>query len=98
MIVPLINCPSWHLDYPPYNLALLKAVLTQNGFESACFDLNLAFYNQITNDIERKSWLAMQEGNCWEHKEFVVKLFQKHRAFIEDYVFRIIGLSSEVIC
>jgi len=98
MIIPLINCPSWHLDSPPYNLALLKAVLAQRGVDSICLDLNLHFYKQISDDIEKQSWLPMQQGSCWERREFAIKIFEKYIDFIQDYILKIISLNPEVIC
>jgi len=99
MIIPLIQCPSWNLDSPPYNISLLKSVLKKEGFEPVCFDFNLEFYNQVSDDLEKETWFSMARGVCWEDDfNFVLRIIDKNDSFIKDFIQKIIKLNSKVIC
>jgi len=54
----LCICPSWGVELPPLNLALLKSALTQSGIKSKCLDLNLQTYlNFSSKDLWNKNSL-----------------------------------------
>jgi len=97
MIIPLILCPSWSIDSPPYNLALLKAVLQRKGHEVICYDLNIELFDHVTDITEKDSWLGMVKGKCWTDKSFAISIFNKYADFIDNFINTLLKLNSKVI-
>jgi len=97
MIIPLVLCPSWSVDSPPYNLALLKAVLKRRGHESVCYDLNIELFNHVTEAMEKDSWLGMVKGKCWTDKGFAVSMFNKYEGFVDNFINDLLKLDTKVI-
>jgi radical SAM superfamily enzyme YgiQ (UPF0313 family)/MoaA/NifB/PqqE/SkfB family radical SAM enzyme len=97
MIVPIIFCPSWNIESPPYSVALLKAILSRAGHTALCYDLNMEFYNYLKDGVEKESWLGMIKGKCWTQNDFVVNIFNKYADFINPYINEILKLNSKII-
>ena len=97
MKVVLVICPSWDIDSPPYNLALLKAILKKEGIDCTCLDFNFDFFNSLTNEPEKESWKSMSKGTCWYSSEFSSMLIKKYSSFVQEYIKKIIEINSDVI-
>lgn len=97
MVVPIVLCPSWSIESPPYSLAILKAILGREGFKAVCYDLNIELYNHINDGLEKQSWLGMIKGKCWTEPEFVSGIFNKYIDFIETYIKNILQQDGAAI-
>lgn len=97
MDIALIQCPVWTIYTPPYNLALLKAVLGNKGYEAGCFDFNIELYDHVSDVSEKNSWSDGERGSCWYDREFVLSIFKKYDLFITDFISKISDLTCPVI-
>lgn len=101
--IVLIQSPVWLIESPPYNIALLSAILRKNQIRVKCFDLNIDLYDYCKNGPERNNWLDNETMNCWMHQDFIKSFIDKHSSFINDYISMIlkrqpmaIGFTSQI--
>jgi anaerobic magnesium-protoporphyrin IX monomethyl ester cyclase len=57
----LCICPSWGVELPPLNLALLKSALAQAGIKVQCIDLNIHTYSRL----DRKELWGKNQLRYW---------------------------------
>jgi len=82
--VALISCPMWDIEFPPYNIALLSAVLRKNNFEADCFDLNGDFYKSALN--EQYLWSLPDLYAFWQSTDNVGRLFDRNKIIINKFI------------
>jgi len=97
MNILLINSPGWTVDAPPYNLALLKTVLKNKGYQATCFDLNKVIYDHAEDSIKKEAWASTETGNQWLDREFVLGFMEKYRLFIDDFISKVMRINPDVI-
>lgn len=97
MKVAIIQCPSWSETAPPYALGLLAACLRQAGHEVYCFDLNINFYNYLKKNNAELSWGTSGGSNSWFEIDYVHKLIEDNKTYIERLVCQIIDVGAQVI-
>lgn len=89
--------PCWSVESPPYNLALLKAVLHQAGYAAVCYDLNIVLYNHIEDKAEKENWSGIAKIECWREEGFVAGIFKKYSIFIDNFVNELLNLDTKLI-
>lgn len=97
MKIVLVVSPIWTENTPPYNLALLKAVLENKGHKAICFDLNIELYHYLGGVTERNSWAEEETGSCWYEGNFIKNIIKKYDIFIENFINRILSIDSPLI-
>lgn len=97
MNIALISSAGWTVDTPPYNLALLKAVLKNKGYQITCFDLNKGIYDHVENNFKKEAWAGTETGNQWLDRDFILGFIEKHRPFIEDFISKVMLINPDVI-
>jgi len=97
MNIALINPPGWTADTPPYNLALLKAVLKTRGYQASCLDMNKEIYDYADDSFKKEAWASTETGNQWLDRDFILGFIEKHRPFIEDFISKVMRVNPDVI-
>lgn len=97
MNILLINSPGWAVDTPPYNLALLKAVLKDRGYQVTCLDLNKEIYDRVDDEFKKEGWASTGTGNQWLDRDFVLRFMEKHRPFIDGFISKVMYINPDVI-
>ncbi len=82
--IALINCPMWDIEFPPYNIALLLAVLRKNKFEAECFDFNRDFYCFSLDG--RHLWSLSNLYSFWQSQREINQLFEKEKKIIDNFI------------
>lgn len=82
--VALINCPAWDIEFPPYNIALLAAVLKREGFGATVFDLNRDLYRILSH--ESSSWLLPDPYAFWQSEDHVRRLLARNHEWIDQLI------------
>lgn len=82
--IALINCPMWDIEFPPYNIAFLAAVLRKNNFEADCFDLNQELYKFASEG--KNLWILSDPYSFWQSKGHVKKIFESEQEIIESFI------------
>jgi radical SAM superfamily enzyme YgiQ (UPF0313 family) len=77
----------WDVEFPPYNIALIRSVLRKNNFESDCFDLNRDFYASVPG--EQHLWSLSDIYAFWQSKEEVGKLILRHKTVIDGFLLQL---------
>jgi MoaA/NifB/PqqE/SkfB family radical SAM enzyme len=96
MKIVLIQCPVWGTYDPPVALAQLSACLRKEGYQVRCFDINIGLYLKRTENY--KNMWAWEQCLFWYNAGQVKKFFSDNREIIEDYINKIIGTDSRIIC
>lgn len=82
--IALINCPMWDIEFPPYNIALLAAVLKKHGFEVTCFDFNRELHSLAKDD--EKLWSLIDPYSFWQCKDRIHELLISKETLINGFV------------
>jgi len=94
MKAALIQSPCWVIHSPPYNIALLKAVCQQQGHAVSCFDLNIKFYNYLT---EKNRQDIYRTPTNWYSDTYVEELLRQYSEFVDQCTEEIINNRCNVI-
>lgn len=97
MKVALVQCPSWSLLSPPYNLALLSACLKDKGHEVFCFDFNIDTYNHVVGKEGESGWGTKGESNSWLDRDYVDTFIRRYSSYIDGLVDKILDTQAKVI-
>ena len=95
MRIALVCCPSWSVDFPPYNISLLKAILKQNGHEVKNFDFNIQTYQFLTKG-DTDYWEG-QNYFHWQGKVFNEGILPKINHLIDELVDSILEYKPDFI-
>jgi radical SAM superfamily enzyme YgiQ (UPF0313 family) len=79
---------------PPYNIALLKAVCRQQGHAINCLDLNIKFYNYLTEEDRQHIY---RTPTNWYSDAYVEELFRQYPEFVEQCTEEIISNRCNVV-
>lgn len=82
--IALINCPMWDIEFPPYNIALLAAVLKKHDRDVTCFDFNRELYSLAEDD--KNLWGLIDPYSFWQSKARIRELFISKETLINDFV------------
>jgi len=82
----------WDIAFPPYNIALLLAILKKHQYHTDCFDLNTFFYKRKPGDSSR--WHLENPYAYWLGEHNIDKLLQKWESDISQWIetFRSYGI------
>jgi len=95
MKIILACCPSWSIQYPPYNISLLKSILTKAGHTVKNFDFNIESYHFLKKeDID--FWIG-QNYFYWEGDEFDNIIFPKIENLMNEWVDNILKYNPQFI-
>ncbi len=78
--IVLVNAPSWSIDRPPLNIAILYQWLKQNGWKVETVDLNIELYNKLPDKL--KPLWSMSNHRHWVD----FSSFEKLREILHDYI------------
>jgi radical SAM superfamily enzyme YgiQ (UPF0313 family) len=95
MKVALVQCPGWGRECPPFSLACLAAYVRLHGHEAACFDLNNAFYHNIS--AFGRMWADKDYYSFWENRSRISELMLACEDVVERYVDEILASGARVI-
>src|SRR3990167_44979 len=94
--IALVQCPSWSVLTPPYNLALLSSCLKQEGHEVHCFDFNIQTYKHILEKEGEGLWGTSGESNAWLSKDYVLGIITRYASFIDRKSTRLNSSHSQI--
>lgn len=95
MKILLVQCPFWLTETPPYNLALLNAILKKRGYESDVMDLNIEFYNTLS---KYDAWPSSEKNSDYYHDElYISEIFIKYKSTINNFIQRILDSKASVL-
>lgn len=98
MQITLIQPPAWLTESPPYNIALLKAILKGRGHDAICLDLNIELYNYFKESSEDYSWSGGCEGiDRWHNEDYTFKFVDKYDRLIDQLVHKILDTKSRAL-
>lgn len=97
MNIALIQPPGWTVGSPPYNIALLKAILKSISYDVICFDLNTEIYDCVDENFKKDGWSSTSIGNCWLDREFVLEFIEKYKPLINEFISKVINMNPDVI-
>ena len=83
----LIQCPAWDVEFPPYAIALLSAILKERGYDVRCFDFNREFYAYTSHNCSL--WDHSNLYGFWQSQEELSKLFMAQNKIINDFLSRL---------
>jgi len=96
MQITLIQPPAWLTESPPYNIALLKAILKERGHDAICLDLNIELYNYFKESFEDYTWSG--EGiDHWHNEGYTSKFVDKYGHLIDRLVYKILDTKSRAL-
>lgn len=93
MKIALSGSPCWTVIWPPYNLAILNAVLKHNNHESKIFDLNAILYKKLKN---QKLFETVNEFR-WKEKHRFDELFDLIDKPVNDYIDDLMNYNPDCI-
>ncbi len=96
MKIALIQCPGWGRDCPPYTIALLSALIRNNGHEAFCFDINNKLYHSSSEEY-RVVWDEKDLYSFWNDKVFISELIQANNRILEEEIYEILKTDAKVI-
>lgn len=76
----LIQCPPWDTTMPPLGIAYLSSYLRKHGYNTSVFDLNIALYNLVNEDMK---YFWDQKSYDWWIKD---NLFEKTWAQLRENI------------
>jgi len=96
--IALVSCPVWDVEFPPYNIALLAAVLKSAGLHADCFDLNRTLY--ISCHQEACAWQLSDLYAFWQSQDKIRNFIFSNYKFINEFInkletYDIIGFSVQ---
>ena len=97
MKIALVQCPSWSVLTPPYNLALLSSCLKQEGHEVHCFDFNIQTYKHILEKEGEGLWGTSGESNAWLNKDYVLGIITRYASFIDSLAAQLLRVHPQII-
>jgi len=95
MRIALVVCPSWSVNFPPYNISLLKSILKQNGHEVKNFDFNIEAYHFLKN--KKIDFWEGQNYFYWQEKAFDEVVLPKIDSLIDGTIDSILEYNPEFI-
>jgi radical SAM superfamily enzyme YgiQ (UPF0313 family) len=99
MKITLVLCPFWVTEAPPLGIAYLAAYLKSKNYAVSSFDFNIELYSKKQEHL-LKGWdlnAVYDTRNYVFNRKFLRKDVFLNRE-IDDWVDRINGVGSEVIC
>lgn len=84
MKIALVSCPMWDIEFPPYNIALLSAVLRKYNFDVDCFDFNRDLFSSAVS--QRHLWSLPDLYSFWQSQQNVDDFFINESSAIDDFV------------
>ncbi|MFA5144771.1 MAG: B12-binding domain-containing radical SAM protein [Candidatus Omnitrophota bacterium] len=94
----LVQCPMWDIEFPPYNIALICAVLKGKRFEAECFDFNRSFHDLLPQ--EQYLWNISNPYGFWQSQKEVLSFLGRNKNIIEGAIsslekFEILGFTLQ---
>lgn len=84
--IALISCPMWDIEFPPYNIALLSAVLRENNFEVDCLDFNRDLYKLASDEHYLWSLLFIPPHAFLQVQDKIEQLFERKKIIINNFI------------
>lgn len=97
MKIALVQCPSWTVLRPPYNLAVLSSCLKESGHDVICFDFNINMYNHLLNQGDNNLRESLEESSTWYRGDYVQTIIKKYDSYIDFLVNQILESDAKII-
>lgn len=97
MKIALIQCPEWSTQVPPYNLALLSAILQEEGHSVFCYDFNIKIQRYVEFKLSSSTPKINIGSINWYDKNSVLRFINENNDYINQLINEVLEQEVDIV-